>query len=526
MTNISKFEYLKKEFKKIDNLFRLNKFLSVIEKSKKILKKYPEQTPFYNLIGISYKKIGKFLLAEEILKNGLKIKPNDENLLINLGSTYRGMIQYKKSEKYLKQALKINENNINALINYANLKRDMNEIYEATKLYEKAQALGVKGTIININLAGIYQIDGDFKKSRKLLEEELKKNPSNVIAHKLLSNVIKYGKNNSHQLEMLSTLDNNPLSKYDEATISFAISKSYEDQKDYKKSFHYFKRANDIQKEIKKNYSINSEINLFNKIKKVFQDTNFNKFPANNYTSKKIIFIVGLPRSGTTLAHQIIASHSKVHGAGEVVIFDQFMYQKIKDDKFNAIFKDYISQNENILESIVKNYFLSIDFIKTSKSIIIDKHPLNFQWLGFIKILFPNSKIVHCTRNLKDTALSIYKNAFDINSIIWGNDQSDLVKYISLYLDLMKFWKEKIPNDIYDLDYEKLIENQNNEIKKLIKFCELDWEESCLNFSKKSTPIKTVSITQAREAIYKTSVKSFEKFNDYLSMFKKIDDLN
>ena len=190
-----------------------------------------------------------------------------------------------------------------------------------------------------------------------------------------------------------------------------------------------------------------------------------------------------------------------------------------------SFFELYKKSNDGKIQSIVNSYFSKISFINTNKSNILDKNPLNFQWLGFIKILFPNSKIIHCTRNLKDTALSIYKNAFDINSIVWSNNQDDLVKYISIYLDLMRFWEKKLSNFIYKLNYEKLVENKEEEIQKILNFCELEWEEDCLNFNEKASPIKTVSVTQARKPIYKTSLNSYEKYFIYLDMFKKIEEI-
>ena len=235
-----------------------------------------------------------------------------------------------------------------------------------------------------------------------------------------------------------------------------------------------------------------------------------------------------MPRSGTTLAHQILAAHSKVYGADEMVILDRFMQKNVReinDKNFNCLFENYNEENEIKLKKIVENYFSKISYIKTNKNIILDKNPLNFQWLGFIKILFPNSKIIHCTRNLKDTALSLYKNAFEINSIVWSNDENNIVKYISIYLDLMKFWEKKISKFIYNLNYEKLIENKEKEIQKILNFCNLNWEDDCLNFNKKQNPIKTVSVAQARNAIYKTSLKGYEKYENYLSIFKKIENI-
>jgi len=524
MKNFSKSDYLKSEYNKINNLFLSGKFDIVIEKSKKLIKKNPTQIPFYNFLALSYREKGEIFLAEKILQNALKISPNNQSVLINLGSTYRVLIEYDKSEKFLKKALSINQNDINALVNYANLKRDTNNYDESIQLYEKAYKINNKIQTIIINLAGIYQIVGKFKLSETYLETLLKEDNNNTLAHKMLSTIKKYKKNDPHQTQMNSILKKNDLKEIDKANLLFAISKSYEDQEDYKNSFISFKKANDIQKKIHKNYSINEEGKLFKKIKDTFEETDF-----KNYTqltdNKKLIFIVGLPRSGTTLTHQILAAHSKVHGAGEIVILDQWIKKKINNQDFISLFKNHSINSDEKIKDIINNYFSKISYIKTSKNIILDKNPLNFQWLGFIKILFPNAKIIHCTRNLKDTALSIYKNAFEINSMVWSNDQEDLVQYMSLYLDLMKFWEKKIPNFIYNLNYEKLINNQKEETEKLLNFCELDWEEDCLNFNKKANPITTISITQARKPIYKTSLNSYKKYYNYLDMFKKIEKL-
>jgi len=524
MTNLSKSDYLKSQTEKINKLFLSGKFDLVIEKSKKILEKNPKQVPFYNFLALSHREKGNFLLAEKILLSALQILPDKQSLLINLGSTYRVLIEFEKSEKYLKKAMQINPNNINAIVNYANLKRDMNDYENSIILYEKANKMNNKNPIILINLAGAYQIVGKFELSQKCLETLIKENNNHALAHKMLSTIKKYEKNDTHQAEMLSVLEKNSLNEIDKSSLCYAIAKSYDDQKDYKQSCHYFVKANDIQKKIHKDYSINQEVELFKKIKKIFENNNFKEY-SNIKNDKNLIFIVGLPRSGTTLTHQILASHSKVYGAGEMEILNKFIKKNINDENFTSIFKNYLIENDEKTKSLGKDYLSQISFIKTSKNIILDKSPLNFQWLGFIKILFPNSKIIHCSRNIKDTALSIYKNAFNINSIIWSNNQDDLAKYISLYLDLMKFWKEKLPNFIYDLNYEKLTENKEEEIKKLIKFCELNWEENCLNFNKKGPPIKTVSITQARKPIYKTSVNLHEKYKDYLEIFNKIDEL-
>ena len=142
-----------------------------------------------------------------------------------------------------------------------------------------------------------------------------------------------------------------------------------------------------------------------------------------------------------------------------------------------------------------------------------------------MRIFFPNSKIIHCSRDPKDNCLSLFKNNFASNSMDWSYNQSDIGKYYKLYLKLINFWKQKSPSFIYEAKYENIVKNPEEQIKKLIKFCDLDWDPDCLNFHKKSkTPIQTVSVAQARKPIYKTSVNSNSGFAPYLEELYNILD--
>jgi len=218
---------------------------------------------------------------------------------------------------------------------------------------------------------------------------------------------------------------------------------------------------------------------------------------------------------------QIITSHSQVYGGGELpilsnIVKDNFIEgnNSIKDD-FYEIIKDPFKITE--LRTKYFNFIKSFDY---NQDYITDKAPLNFRWIGFIRILFPNSKIVHCERDAKNNCLSIYKNLFE-GGLNFSYDEEDIVKYYTYYSDLINFWKSKYPKLIYNTKYENLVSNNVEEIKKIIKFCDLEWEESCLTFHKNKTPIKTMSTAQARRPIYKSSLNSFEKYKDYLKVLEK-----
>ena len=526
--NLVNLNYLKSELRDLEHHFQSKNFNLVIQKSKKIIKNNPEQMPFYNYLGLAYRQIGKLYLAEDTFKKAHRINPNNLSVITNLASIYRHLEDFSNSIKYFEIGIKKNDKNVNILCNYANLKRDLNDISGSIELYKKAIKINNNLPIVLINLAGSYQTLGDFEKSKKYLKILLKKFPKMTKANKMLSDVTDYSKDDSHQKEMLKKINDTSYNEEDKISLYYALAKSYEDQKKFKESSNFTERGNRSTKNIieKNGISIKNEIYHFNNIKKIFSDVNFNKITNKNDIGNNLIFVLGLPRSGTTLTHQILASHSEVYGAGELTLLSELIRKNIENKDFLNIFKNNSEKNDKKIIEITKKYNEKLSFFNTKKKIIVDKSPLNFILIGFIKILFPNAKIIHCTRNLKDTALSIYKNVFDGFALPWSYNQKDIVKFISLYLDLMKFWKTKMPDFIYELNYENLVNDQENQSKKLLKFCKIPWEQDVLNFYNKKTPIKTASITQAREPIYKSSVNTSKKYYKYLNFFSELELLD
>lgn len=521
MINQKDISYIVKETQKIQNLYAEKKFKQVIEKTTKILKKDPTQTIFYNLIGLSYRQLDNLTRAENIFKQGLQIKPNSASMLVNLGAVYRIQGKYNEAKKIIKLALKINDKNFSALINYANILRELNQHLEAIDYYQKAMLINDKNETLLINLAASYQIIGKFDESKKILEFLNEVFPHNVLADKMYSVLNNYKQDNSHQQQMLEKLNNLNISDENKKILLFSIAKSFSDQKNPEMSSKYFTLANDLKFKLLKDFNFEEQTKYFGIMKNNFYNYDFD----NKSLSEKpeLIFIVGLPRSGTTLTHQIVSSHSDVLGAGELPILKNFFSLKILEKDF---LKNVINQtdNQNMFNEKLKIELLSLFKQFSNNLIILDKAPLNFIWIGFIKILFPAAKIIHCRRNLRDTALSIYKNTFEGDSLSWSYNHHYLLKFIDLYKDLMSFWHSKIPNYIYDCSYENLVNNPEDETKKLIKFCNLEWQDQCLDHTKNKTGIKTVSIEQARKPIYKNSVALSDSYLKYLDFLNKISE--
>ena len=508
---------IEKKIQILVNNFNSKNFNYVISKSLQYIKKFPEYVVLYNLLGSSYQNTGQYKKAKDIFVKALKYDSRNLSLMNNLATSYKNLLQYDLAENLYNETIKLNPKYVNAYVNLGNLKRDINKFYDAISLYEQAQKIMPQNPIILYSLALAYQGLGDFNKSIKFANDALKINPNLTQADHLISQSFKYENENLHYKEMTKKLKDSKLNDHEKIDIYFALSKANEDMNNINTSFQFLKKGNDLKKKIL-DYNIKREIDLNLKIIEIFKEINFDKY--KNDSKDNIIFILGMPRSGTSLVEQIISSHSEVFGGGELpilsnIIKTNFMENQEIDPKktYNTI-KDLLK-----IKSINLEYHNFINHFNFKEKFITDKAPLNFRWIGFIKMIFPNAKIIHCTRNPKNNCLSLYKNLFE-GGLGFTYDEDDLVLYYNSYLSLMNFWNSKIHNDILSLSYESLINNQEQQIKKIIQYCQLSWEDNCLAFHKNKSPIKTMSTAQARRPIYKSSLDAFEK---YKKLLKKID---
>ena len=500
------------------NQYNAKNYELVITKSKQLIKKNPQHEILYNLMGSSYQNIGEFINAKNIFKDGLKLNPNSISLMNNLAMTYKNLLEFEVSENLYLKILERKKTYLNAYVNLGNLKRDLNKFDDAIKLYEKALKITDSNTVVNYSLALAYQGLGKFEEAVKFAKRTLKIEPKFTRADHLISQSIKYKNKNEHYSSLIQKIEDKSLLDLEKIDLYFALSKAEEDLGNFKEATFNMIKGNELKKK-SINYSINNEIYLFEDIKDAFKNS---KYEINQDKNEdNIIFILGMPRSGTSLVEQIISTHSEVFGAGELPILSKIIKNHfINNERINSKkISKFIDKSINI-EILRKEYMTFIGNFNYKEKFIIDKAPLNFRWIGFIKILFPNSKIIHCSRGPKNNCLSMYKNLFE-GGLGFTYDQNDLVKYYKNYSDLMGFWESLYKDSIYEVKYENLISDNIQEIKNIIKFCNLNWEEECLNFHKNNSPIKTMSTAQARKPIYQTSVNSFEKYKEYLKIIEK-----
>ncbi len=513
-------ENLQKQLVVLINLYNSKNYKEAIQKGKGLIKKFPNQIVFYNATALSLAAINRHTEGLNILKEALNLQPENIHVLNNIGLINQNNNNTRVAREYFEKAIALNENFIEALVNLGNLELTEKNLYKADEYLKKALTLSnTKETdeVVNMALGNLNQQTGDFKNAMINFKTINKINPNNTGADKSISLIHKYENINDEHLKSMQKKLTFNIDDDNKQKLYFALGKAYEDIKDYKNSFYYSNEGNKIADKFYK-YNLNNDIKLFNQIKEIFKIDEKKNYLKND---KKIIFIVGMPRSGTSLAEQIISAHKSVYGAGELSFLTESINKNlIMNNEFTFNNINEISHSK--LNQIQDEYNDKLKSFDYKENIITDKAPLNFKWIGFIRKIFPSSKIVHCSRDPMDVCYSNFKNSFQSSSLAFCYDMQKLGGFYKIYKDLMLFWNNLFPDDIFNLSYEKIINDQENETKNLLKFCELEWDPNCLSPHKNKKTVATASLAQVRSPIYKSSIKKWENYSDQLLDLRKL----
>jgi len=514
-------ENLKKKIQFALDAFKSGRILEAQDLTAQLISENPNVTFLYNLMGVILADQNKLDEALEYYKKGIKIDPNFSTIYNNLGLLYVNKSENTKAENFYKKSISLNYKNPEAHNNLGTLYKSLDKFNDAISCYKEAVKIDPKFIHAYHNLGNAYTAMGNFYEAKINFIKVIKINPNYTNSHRTLSRIIKYSNDNEHFLELKKIYNKiNDDDIEDKTNIAFALGKAYEDIKDFKHSFKFYSEANTTYSK-KVNFSVVGEKAKCEDIKKTFNRKIFDKYKNCGSTDSSIIFILGMPRSGTTLVEQILSNHPKVFGGDE----RDFITDLLKENfgrKINhlKLFLEGITYfDKKKFKDIGEKYVERMLHISNKSEKSTDKMPENFFWIGFIKLILPNSKIIHCYRNSRDNCLSIYKNHFPGGKINYSYELSKTVDYYNLYSDLMSHWNKLLPDFIFNIKYENLISNPNNEIRNLLNFCKLDWNESCLNSHNNKRIVRTASDVQVRNKIYSSSVDSWMNYETYLKKY-------
>ena len=530
----------------LSNMYAINKNF---KKAKDFLieanKIQPGNLTILNNLGTAYKELGEPKKSISFYEEILKIDPNHTNANYNLGVAFYDKKDFKNSKQFFKKTTEVQPNYALAFMNLANIYAETKDYGDAISNYQKAIKINPKIVGAHNNLGLVFRALSDYKNAISCYKEAIKlkpdfggayhnlalalkelghfgdaikahekailNEPNNLVNYFYLSELKKDVLDSSLKVKIKNILKDNKISKRNIAYGNYLLSKYEKKEQNYEKELNFLTKGHNSFFDSKREKFELGVKYCFQDVKQISESVTVIKTKKACKNEIKPIFIIGVPRCGSTLVEKIIGSGVKFIPMGEETsVLENFINTKIVEKKSLVIGED--NQINDELTEIYKQkglIFKNYDYRFTDKSLN------NFFYLELIKDIYPNSKIINCKRDSLSSIMSIFQN--NISELAWAHDLDNIFKYFDNYINIISNYVETYPKIIYQLQYEKLINDPEKESKKLMEFCELPWDIKCLDFYKRKDLVsKTASNVQVRQAIYKDSLDKYKSYKPFL----------
>ena len=468
----------------------------------------PDHVDAYNNMGNALQDQGKLEEAIASYNKALSLKPDYANAYNNMGNALKDQGKLEEAIASYNKALSINPDYANAYNNMGNALKEQGKLDEAITSYEKALSLKPDHAEAYNNMGLALQDQGKLDEAIASFNKALEIKPNYAEVFRNLSSLIKYKPDNTQVALVCEMIKRSDLKDDDRCHLQYTYAKMNEDLGNLDAAYDNYSSGGKLRQKLL-SYDFKQDELTFEKIKNTGPKLKEFAFSKPFHAATNIpIFILGMPRSGTTLVEQIISSHSEVHGAGELPFLSRFTH-------VNNIYNQTIS-SVSILE-VRKNYLNELEKVSHGKPFVTDKMPQNFLHISILLKALPEAKVIHVKRDPAATCWSNFKHYFSSRGLGYCYNLKDTVNYFKLYQDLMYSWDQQYSDQIYHLDYDKLTVEQEPETRKLVEYLKLGWEDDCLSPHKNKRSIRTASQQQVREKVYTGSSQAWRKFEPYLN---------
>ena len=476
----------------------------------------PDYAEAHFNLGNTLKELGRLEEAEVSFTQAIALKPDYAEARSNLGNVLKELGRLEEAEASYTRAIALKPDFAEAHYNLGNTLKELGRLDEALASCRQAIALKPDFAEAHNNLGITLKELGRFDEAAASYSQAIALKPDYAVAHRMLTSMKKFDAQDEQYSKMLELYLNENISEEQRCHINFGLAKACEDLGNFEQAYTHYGAGNVLRKKLL-NYDINQDVELFKQLKSSYPKIEKNSLEPFSLANKITpIFIVGMPRSGTTLVEQIISSHSKVTGAGELSFVAQFGA---------SIAQGLSDSNTDSLLNFRERYLTKLKNVSNDNLIVTDKMPQNFRFIGLLAAAFPEAKIVHVKRTPAAVCWANYKKYFTSKSIGYCYGLDDVISYHKLYENLMDFWTNTLSKRIYNLDYELLTVNQESETRQLIEYVGLDWDENCLSPQNNMRSVATASNLQVRQKVYQGSSEQWKKYEPYLNgAFDYLDD--
>jgi len=480
----------------------------------------PDDAQSHNSLGIVYRSQGRMADAEACYRCALAINPGYVEALTNLGNALGAQGRQAEAESSYRQALALNDGYAETHFNLGNILRDQNRQFEAEQSYRWALKISPDHLKALNNLGLCLKRQGRLEEACQCFEAAIAIKPDFVQSHCNLAPLKTYTADDTHlgvfesQQHQLATLPTAGRVSY-----WFALGKMREDVGRYEDAFAAYAEGNRCQHE-QFPHDEAREVALMERLQSVFSAAFFADHPKPTYAGRAPIFIVGMPRSGTSLIEQILSTYPGVYGAGEVADLSDVVHSvgAKTSEQLNSYPEAAGLLSADDFRRLGETYLERLWRLAPDAERITDKMPANFLHIGMIHLMLPHAKIIHAMRDPMDSCFSCYSRLFASNNLDFAYRLDTVGRYYVRYIRLMQHWHRVLPpGTVLDVRYEDMVADTEGQARRLLAHLGLPWDERCLAFHRNKRVVKTASVAQVRKPIYRSSVARWRHFEAQLN---------
>jgi len=481
----------------------------------------PASADIFHLLAEIRMRNNQLTEAISYYEQALNLNPKRPGTCNRLGLAFQKCGDPEKAITYYKKALTIKHDFAEAQVNMGNALVAIGKMDSARNAFRDARHIQKNNIDASIGEIELDEREGDYTAAWEKLEPLVNRgiaHPGIALAFsKLCSRVGRC----DQAIDMLNQLlEGNDAADAD-MHLHYALGKLYDSRENYSSAFEHYRQANQLEQGV---FDPQEHSRRIDALIKTFDSTFMSIAPHSSCRSDRPVFIVGMPRSGTTLTEQILASHSDVFGAGELTAIMRQPEQLVSLIGSSSGYPEFLRKlDSNILDQLADNYLQQLDTLDQNAARIIDKMPVNFMHLGLIALEFPRCRIIHCHRDARDTSLSIYFQHFSATHA-YASDLANIGHYYREYTRLMKHWCNVLGISVMNVSYEDIINNLESTTRNMLDFLELPWDSRCLDFHDSGRRVETISYYQVRQPIYTHAVSRWKHYEPYLApLLKSLD---
>ena len=480
----------------------------------------PRDAFAHNGMGIALARLSRYVEAEDHLRRAVGIRENFPEAQFNLAGVLLSTGRYAEAEQPLRRTLKLQSDHLEARIALGGCMLLSNRLPEARDAYEKVLRVAPRNPTAIVGLGQVDALEGRFPEAEAAYRRALEVEPGASYAWAAIAGLRKMTAADRDWVKRAEEIADSGLQSGDEAVLRFAVGKYYDDVGDFAPGFRSYQRANDLHKLAARPYRPEVHARFVDELIRVYSRDAVARASAGGSSSERPVFVVGMPRSGTSLVEQIIAAHPAAYGAGELEFWTGFFHKRDANGASHALPEDSTRQK------LAQDYLRLLSGHSAQAVRIVDKAPINSDYLGLMHAVFPKARIIYLQRDPIDVCLSCYFQQFS-PVMSYTMDLGDLASYYREHRRLVAHWHEALPpGTILDVPYAELVAEPERWTRRILEFLGLPWDERCLEFHKVNRAVTSASTWQVRQKIYTSSVARWRNYEKFIGPLLKLRELD